>query len=57
MEENIDQIINLAITGALLAVLILWFFLRNVRLVSIIAFPSRFPSTLRSIFSTHMISR
>ncbi len=37
MEENINQIINLAITGALLAVLILWFFLRNFRLVSIIA--------------------
>lgn len=37
MEENISQIINLAITGGLLAVLILWFFLRNIRLVSIIA--------------------
>ena len=37
MEKNIDQIINLAITGALLAVLILWFFLRNIRLVTIIA--------------------
>ena len=37
MEENIDQIINLAITGGLLAVLILWFFLRNIRLVTVIA--------------------
>lgn len=37
MEKNINQIINLAITGALLAVLILWFFLRNIRLVTIIA--------------------
>jgi len=37
MEENINQIINLAITGGLLAVLILWFFLRNIRLVTIIA--------------------
>lgn len=37
MEKNIDQIINLAITGALLAVLILWMFLRNIRLVAIIA--------------------
>jgi multidrug efflux pump subunit AcrB/ABC-type multidrug transport system ATPase subunit len=37
MEENIDQIINLAITGAILAVLILWFFLRNIRLTTIIA--------------------
>ena len=37
MEKNINQIINLAITGGLLAVLILWFFLRNIRLVTIIA--------------------
>ena len=37
MEKNINQIINLAITGGLLAVMILWFFLRNVRLVTIIA--------------------
>jgi multidrug efflux pump subunit AcrB len=37
MEENINQIINLAITGAILAVLILWFFLRNFRLVTVIA--------------------
>jgi len=37
MEENINQIINLAITGGFLAVLILWYFLRNIRLVSIIA--------------------
>ena len=37
MEKNIDQIINLAVTGAILAVLILWFFLRNIRLVTVIA--------------------
>ncbi len=37
MEENINQIINLAVTGGVLAVLILWFFLRNIRLVTIIA--------------------
>ena len=37
METNINQIIHLAITGGLLAVLILWFFLRNIRLVAIIA--------------------
>jgi len=37
MEENIDQIIKLAIIGALLAVIILWFFLRNFRLVTVIA--------------------
>jgi len=38
MEKNIDQIINLAMVGGLLAVIILWFFLRNMRLVFIIAF-------------------
>ena len=37
MEKNINEIIHLAITGGLLAVLILWFFLRNIRLVTIIA--------------------
>ncbi len=37
MEENIDQIINLALIGGLLAIVILWFFLKNLRLVSIIA--------------------
>jgi multidrug efflux pump subunit AcrB/ABC-type multidrug transport system ATPase subunit len=37
MEKNINEIINLAITGGVLAVLILWFFLRNIRLVTIIA--------------------
>ena len=37
MEKNINQIINLAIIGGLLAVLILWFFLKNIRLVTIIA--------------------
>jgi multidrug efflux pump subunit AcrB/ABC-type multidrug transport system ATPase subunit len=36
MEENIDQIINLALTGGILAILILWFFLRNIRLVGVI---------------------
>lgn len=37
MEKNINQIINLAITGGFLAVLVLWFFLRNIRLVTVIA--------------------
>jgi multidrug efflux pump subunit AcrB/ABC-type multidrug transport system ATPase subunit len=37
MEKNINQIINLAITGGFLAILILWFFLRNIRLVTVIA--------------------
>ena len=37
LNENIDLIINLAITGAILAVLILWFFLKNLPMVSVIA--------------------
>ncbi len=37
MENNINQIIHLALTGGLLAVLVLWFFLKNVRLVLLIA--------------------
>lgn len=37
MENNINEIMNLALIGCLLAVLILWYFLRNIRLVSVIA--------------------
>ena len=37
MENNLNEIIHLAVTGGILAVLILWFFLRNIRLVFIIA--------------------
>lgn len=37
LEKNINEIINLAITGGILAVMILWFFLRNIRLVAVIA--------------------
>lgn len=37
MEKNIDQIIRLALTGALLAIFVLWIFLRNVRLVLLVA--------------------
>lgn len=37
MEDNIDQIIHLAIVGGLLAVVILWLFLKNFRLVLFIA--------------------
>ncbi len=37
MEENIGQIINLALIGGLLAVLVLWIFLKNIGLISIIA--------------------
>ncbi|MEN8226855.1 MAG: efflux RND transporter permease subunit [Bacteroidota bacterium] len=37
MEDNINQIIRLALTGALLAIFVLWVFLRNVKLVIIVA--------------------
>lgn len=37
MERNIDQIINLALLGGLLAVFVLWVFLRNIRLVTVVA--------------------
>ncbi|HOK75067.1 MAG TPA: efflux RND transporter permease subunit [Bacteroidales bacterium] len=36
LERNINQIISLAITGGILAIVVLWFFLRNLRLVMII---------------------
>ena len=37
MEKNIDQIVSLALTGGLLAIFVLWIFLKNIRIVSIIA--------------------
>jgi len=37
MENNINQIINLAIIGGLLAIFVLWVFLKNIRLVAFIA--------------------
>ncbi len=37
MEENIDQIINLALVGGLLAIFVLWMFLKNFKIVSFIA--------------------
>ncbi len=37
METNIDQIINLALVGGLLAIFVLWMFLKNMRIVSFIA--------------------
>lgn len=37
ISKNIDQIVNMAISGGLLAILVLWFFLRNIRLVTFIA--------------------
>ncbi len=36
MEDNINDIIDLAVTGGLLAIIILWFFLKNIRLVMLI---------------------
>lgn len=38
MSDNIDTIVNLGITGAILAIFILYLFLRNFRIVTIIAF-------------------
>ena len=37
IERNIDQVVELGISGALLAIVVLWFFLRNIRLVFFIA--------------------
>ena len=37
MEKNIDQIVSLALVGGLLAVFVLWIFLKNFLIVSIIA--------------------
>jgi multidrug efflux pump subunit AcrB/ABC-type multidrug transport system ATPase subunit len=37
MEKNIDQIIDLALVGGLLAIFVLWMFLKNMRIVSFIA--------------------
>lgn len=37
MESNIDLIMQLALVGGILAILVLWFFLKNIRLVVIVA--------------------
>lgn len=37
MEDNINQIINLGLIGGLLAVFVLWIFLKDFRLISVIA--------------------
>ena len=37
MEDNINQIIDLALVGGLLAIFVLWMFLKNLRIVSFIA--------------------
>ena len=37
MEDNIQQIIDLALLGGLLAVFVLWIFLKDLRLISVIA--------------------
>lgn len=37
MEKNIDLIIDLALTGGILAIFLLWVFLKNIRLVLVVA--------------------
>ena len=37
MEDNINQIMNLALVGGLLAIFVLWMFLKNLKIVSFIA--------------------
>lgn len=37
MEDNINQIINLALIGGLMAVFVLWVFLKNLRIVTFVA--------------------
>ncbi len=37
MEKNIDQIMRLALVGGLLAILVLWIFLKNLRVVAFVA--------------------
>lgn len=37
METNIDQIIELAIVGGIMAIFVLWIFLKNLRIVSFVA--------------------
>ena len=39
MEKNIDQIIRLALTGGLLAILVLWFFLNPSRVLHRLVYP------------------
>ena len=38
MEDNMNQILRLALIGGLMAIFILWVFLRNLRLVTVVAF-------------------
>nr|WP_286164619.1 efflux RND transporter permease subunit [Odoribacter sp. OF09-27XD] len=49
MNENIDTIVNLGLTGAILAIFILYLFLRNLRIVTIMLSRSRFRFFLLSI--------
>ena len=37
MEDNLDQIIRLALIGGLLAIFVLWIFMRNLRLIILVA--------------------
>lgn len=49
METNIDQIINLAITGAVLAIIILWLFLKNIGIVAVLSLA--IPASIYSAFN------
>jgi len=49
MEKNINQIINLAITGGILAIIILWLFLKNIGIVAVISLA--IPASVFSAFN------
>jgi len=49
MENNINQIINLAIVGGVLAIIILWLFLRNIGIVAVISLA--IPASVYSAFN------
>jgi multidrug efflux pump subunit AcrB/ABC-type multidrug transport system ATPase subunit len=49
MENNIDQIINLALVGGILAIIILWLFLKNIGIVAVISLA--IPASIYSAFN------
>ena len=55
MEDNIDQIMELAIIGGLLAIFVLWVFLRNLRLVLAIGVSIPISVLQHLTFSMHLI--
>ena len=56
MENNINQIINLALVGGLLAVFVLWLFLKNMRLVFLFALSIPISVYTASTSSTLLVS-